>query len=253
MLSHFDWIEVIRSSPVSIAIIGCSIVTLAVAIERAYYFRKRRGNADKILEKVLKCLSSGRIKDAIWACQRSSHPMGQVTLRLLASKNHDRDALEEQMQITLSEQKMLLERNLVVLGTMAVMAPLVGLLGTVWGIMRAFSDMAITGSAAPSVVAAGVAEALITTAAGLIIALPALMLYNHFTHRMNVMLTVAENHTRSIRAALVDLQEHKVRRLDGLEEVGPTLRVEHFGDEEEAGDLAVAGGGAEEVHNPWKR
>jgi biopolymer transport protein ExbB/TolQ len=87
---------------------------------------------------------------------------------------------------------------------MAAIAPLIGLLGTVWGIMRAFHDMAATGSAAPTVVAAGVAEALITTAAGLIVAVPALVLYNHFSGRLNVMLTVAENHARKIRGVIVD-------------------------------------------------
>jgi biopolymer transport protein ExbB/TolQ len=81
-------------------------------------------------------------------------------------------------------------------------APLIGLLGTVWGIMRAFHDMARTGSAGPSVVAAGVAEALFTTAAGLVIAAPAVMLYNHFTRRMSVMLTDAENDARRLRLAL---------------------------------------------------
>jgi flagellar motor component MotA len=70
--------------------------------------------------------------------------------------------------------------------------------------MRAFHDMAHIGSAAPSVVAAGVAEALVTTAAGLVIAVPALMLYNHFTRRLNVMLTMAENNARLIRAAIAE-------------------------------------------------
>ena len=78
-------------------------------------------------------------------------------------------------------------------------APLIGLLGTVWGIMRAFHDMARTGSAGPSVVAAGVAEALFTTAAGLCVAVPAVIIYNHFVRRMGVMLTVAENNARTIR------------------------------------------------------
>jgi biopolymer transport protein ExbB/TolQ len=81
-------------------------------------------------------------------------------------------------------------------------APLIGLLGTVWGIMRAFHDMARTGSAGPSVVAAGVAEALFTTAAGLLVAVPAVLLFNHFTRRITVMLTVAENHARTLRLAI---------------------------------------------------
>jgi biopolymer transport protein ExbB/TolQ len=75
-------------------------------------------------------------------------------------------------------------------------------LGTVWGIMRAFHDMSIAGSAAPTIVAGGVAEALVTTAAGLIVAVPALLLYNHFARRMNVMLITAENHARSLRTSL---------------------------------------------------
>jgi biopolymer transport protein ExbB/TolQ len=65
--------------------------------------------------------------------------------------------------------------------------------------MRAFHDMARTGSAGPSVVAAGVAEALFTTAAGLLVAVPAVIVYNHFLRRMGVMLTVAENSARTIR------------------------------------------------------
>jgi biopolymer transport protein TolQ len=67
--------------------------------------------------------------------------------------------------------------------------------------MRAFHDLARTGSAGPSVVAAGIAEALFTTAAGLVVAVPAVMLYNHFVRRMTVMLTEAENHARSLRLA----------------------------------------------------
>jgi biopolymer transport protein ExbB/TolQ len=114
---------------------------------------------------------------------------------------------EETMQVVLSQQKMLLERNTSMLGTMAAVAPLIGLLGTVWGIMRAFHDMASSGSAGPSVVAAGVAEALVTTAAGLVIAVPAVLLFNHFNRSMNTMLTVSENHARSLRVALTEAVE----------------------------------------------
>jgi len=106
---------------------------------------------------------------------------------------------EEKLHIVMSEQRMALERNLGFLGTMGNTAPLIGLLGTVWGIMRAFHDMARTGSAGPSVVAAGVAEALFTTAAGLLVAVPAVILYNQFVRRVGVMLTVADNHARTIR------------------------------------------------------
>jgi biopolymer transport protein ExbB len=203
MFTEFSWSQVVGSSPIMVVIIGCSVVTLGIAIERAYYFWKRKGDPDRTLADVLRRLRSGQVKEASWACETSPHPIGQVALQIFKHARSGMETLEEQMQIAMSQQKMLLERNLFILGTMAVIAPLIGLLGTVWGIMRAFSDMALTGSAAPSVVAAGVAEALITTAAGLIIAIPSLMLYNHFTQRMNVMLTVAENHARNIRSALL--------------------------------------------------
>jgi biopolymer transport protein TolQ len=97
-----------------------------------------------------------------------------------------------------------LEQSLAFLATVSNTSPYIGLLGTVWGIMRAFHDMARTGSAGPSVVAAGVAEALFTTAAGLLIAVPAVLLYNHFVRRMSVMLTEAENQARQLRLALAE-------------------------------------------------
>ena len=112
------------------------------------------------------------------------------------------DGARRAMRATYQREMDRLEASLSFLASVGSVSPYVGLLGTVWGIMRAFHDMAHTGSAGPSVVAAGVAEALFTTAAGLMVAVPAVMLYNHFLRRMGVMLTEAENHTRRLRQAL---------------------------------------------------
>jgi biopolymer transport protein ExbB len=166
-----------------------------------FYYRKRSGDADATLSEALVKISQGRLHEAETLCANNPHPMGAVALQVLKNLKLRPAEIEERMQIVLSQQKLLLERNVGILGTMAAVTPLVGLLGTVWGIMRAFHDMALTGSAAPSVVAAGVAEALLTTAAGLVIAVPSVLLFNSFTRRMNVMLTVAENHSRSLRSA----------------------------------------------------
>ena len=141
-----------------------------------------------------------------------SPPEGGQRFRLSAASvfrtgRRKGESYDEMLQVALSQEKLLLERNLSRLGTMAAIAPLIGLLGTVWGIMRAFHDMAATGSAAPTVVASGVAEALVTTAAGLVVAVPALVLYNHFASRLNVMLTVAENNARLIHGALMGDEE----------------------------------------------
>ncbi len=203
-MMSFDWLHIIVTSPTMLCLLACSVLTLGVVIERLHYYWKRRGNPDETLAAAMSKVHAGEIKEAAWVCRKAGHPMGVVSAQVLEHRGLPPHEVEEKMQIALSEQKLLLERNTGFLGTMAGAAPLIGLLGTVWGIMRAFHDMALSGSSAPSVVAAGIAEALITTATGLVVAVPALMLYNHFARQMNVMLTVAENHARSLRAALGD-------------------------------------------------
>src|SRR5213592_2860282 len=202
MFENMDWIAAMRSSPVMIIIFGCSIVTVGIAIERAIYFMTRHGNPDGLLKDALEHVRNGRLKEAAWSCASSKHPTGPVAAEVLKNLHLSDEAQEDKLQIALSGQRLLLERNLGVIGTMGNTAPLIGLLGTVWGIMRAFHDMARTGSAGPSVVGAGVAEALLTTAAGLMVAVPAVMLYNQFVRRVAVTLTVAENHARTLRLAL---------------------------------------------------
>ena len=199
MFGNFDWIGAMRSSPVMIVILACSVVTLGFALERLLYFWKRRGTAETLYRTAAEKLRVGRVREAVFDCVATPHPVGPVAAEVLKHTHLPAEALEEKLQIALSEQRLQLERNLGVLGTMGNTAPLIGLLGTVWGIMRAFHDMASTGSAGPSVVAAGVAEALFTTAAALVVAVPAVMLYNHFVRRIAVMLTQAENTARALR------------------------------------------------------
>ncbi|HOX24447.1 MAG TPA: MotA/TolQ/ExbB proton channel family protein [Candidatus Krumholzibacteria bacterium] len=201
MFTELNWIKTLFESPTMLALIGCSVIALGVAIERWLYFRRRQSNPDAVLLEATSHLREGRVGEALEICRTAAHPVGPVSYEAIVAAHLPTADGDERLQVSLSQQKLLLDRNVGTLGTMAAVAPLIGLLGTVWGIMRAFHDMASTGSAAPSIVASGVAEALITTAAGLVIAIPSVMLFNHFTRRLNVMLTVAENHARSLRAA----------------------------------------------------
>jgi biopolymer transport protein ExbB len=202
MFENFDWIQAIRTSPVMLIILACSVMTFGLAIERLLYYGRRSRISARALTEVVERARKGELKEAAFACGHIKHPFGPVGAEMLKSLHQTPDHQEERMSIALSEQRLLLERNLGFLGTMGNTAPLIGLLGTVWGIMRAFHDMARTGSAGPSVVAAGVAEALFTTAAGLVVAVPAVMLYNHFLRSMGVILTEAENQTRRMRQTL---------------------------------------------------
>lgn len=204
MFAEFNWFEWMSNSPIFLVLIGCSVVTLAVAGERALYYFRRRGDSDTVLESSLRKIRKGDLKLAEQDIEATRHPLGPVVAQLFEVREVAGQSADERLQISLSQQKMLLEKNLGVLGTMAAVAPLIGLLGTIWGIMRAFQSMSMTGSTSPSVVASGVAEALLTTAAGIVIAVPAILLFNHYTRRMNVMLTVAENCARSVRAAILE-------------------------------------------------
>lgn len=210
MFSNFDWVVAIKTSPIMMSLLAASIITFAVIVERMLYFRSRGGNADALLATAAERIRAGKFADAMRECDKHKHPLGPVAHRVLESMKDARGSSEEYLQVALSEQKLLMERSLGVLGSMAAIAPLVGLLGTVWGIMRAFHDMSLTGSAAPSVVAAGVSEALLTTAAGLIVAVPAVLFYNHFIRRMTVSLTVAENHARSLRAIYLECSRNEM-------------------------------------------
>lgn len=214
MHGMFNFMEALRSSVILMALVGMSVLTLGFALERAYYYWKRRGRPDEALKEALRAIRGGDYREAARRLRACPHPMGSVAAEIVEGEYTDEGNAEERLQISLSEQRLLFERNLGFLGTMATAAPLVGLLGTVWGIMRAFGDMSMTGSSAPSVVAAGVAEALLTTAVGLIIAIPAYMLYNNFARQLNVMLTIAENDARTVRAALAASMSYRERSAD---------------------------------------
>jgi biopolymer transport protein ExbB len=206
MFEHFDWIGALRGSPVMMVLFVCSVLTFGYAIERSFYFWRRRGNPETLLATALQHVRAGHLREAAWTCRTSQHPFGAVASEVIRSAHMPAAAQEEKLQIALSDARLGMERNLGLIGTMGNIAPLIGLLGTVWGIMRAFHDMANTGSAGPSVVAAGVAEALLTTGAGLVVAVPAVMIYNHYVRRIGVTLTATENHARILRLSLAGVE-----------------------------------------------
>ncbi len=161
-----------------------SIVGLAVVIERLVFFASQHGDTKGLLRQIGQKISQDDIDGAIKMCRSQRGMLPRILEFGLQRGEKNRADITDALSIALMEHLNALERNLGIVGTIAVIAPFVGLFGTVLGIIRAFDDIALKGNSTPAVVAAGVSEALITTASGLIIAVIAVVFFNYFKTRI---------------------------------------------------------------------
>ena len=183
-------------------LLALSILSVAVIVERTIYFFSNRAKPKDFKEQLLVILLSGQLDEARKLSESATGPEAR-SARLALSSVNDRVEIVDQklMANTLKEQK-LLEKRLLILGTLGNNAPFIGLLGTVLGIIRAFYDLSIAGAGGPSVVMVGIAEALVATAMGLFIAIPAVIAYNYFQHRTRQIRQELEQFHRSILSYL---------------------------------------------------
>ena len=161
-----------------------SIVGLAIVIERLWFFAQQHGDTKGLLRAIGQKISQDDIDGAIKVCRNQRGMLPRILEFGLLRGEKNRADITDALSIALMEHLNSLERNLAIIGTIAVISPFVGLFGTVLGIIRAFDDIALKGNSTPSVVAAGVSEALITTASGLIIAVVAVVFFNYFKSRI---------------------------------------------------------------------
>ncbi|MDQ7823756.1 MAG: MotA/TolQ/ExbB proton channel family protein [Candidatus Eremiobacteraeota bacterium] len=166
------------------AIVTCSVVLLGLVIERFYFFWKMGLDYEWMLMQMAYFIENKQIPEAIHFCRQISGSLARVFETGLLRAGKPRQEIEEAMNSTISEEILGFDKNLSYVGTLAVIAPFIGLLGTVLGIMRAFADIALKGATGPAVVAKGVAEALTATAAGLYVAIPASVFFNYFKNRV---------------------------------------------------------------------
>jgi biopolymer transport protein ExbB len=163
-------------------LLALSVVSVAVMVERAIYFGSRRMSASfpRLLDLCLK----GDLKAA--AAIATSDAMEAEVVRAAASVSEGGNAaVEKAVQSTIDRRRLEYERWLFILGTLGNNAPFIGLFGTVLGIIRAFRDISAMGTGGMAIVIGGVAEALITTATGLAVAVPSVIAYNYFVRRID--------------------------------------------------------------------
>lgn len=172
--------------PILSVLLICSVASLAVILERFVHFKKKKVDVKDFLSKIDRILSGG--KDAPAHCSALGEPMAGVVRYALAHSPRSRDAMVLVVDRAVRMQIVELERFVPTLGTIASAAPFIGLLGTVIGIIRAFRSIAMSGGGGgPQVVAGGIAEALVATALGLLVAIPALVAYNYYSTRIRRM------------------------------------------------------------------
>ncbi len=161
-------------------LIFLSVVSLGVIVERAIFYARIRLDFPKFSEKITQKLIDDDIKGIEALCQESPSIESQTVLRGLHYLPKGVGAMDQGMTGYLTGEKQKLDHGLVILGTLGSNAPFIGLFGTVIGIIQAFSDLANHPAGGPSVVMAGISEALIATAVGLIVAIPAVIAFNAY-------------------------------------------------------------------------
>ena len=179
-----------------------SVLTLAVIVERAIVLRRERRAFDGVRVDLRAALNDGDLRRAADLAGGSTTVAASVLSAGLARPAVGPAAVEERLAAARIDGKYRLERRLWVLGTLGNNAPFVGLFGTVLGVIRAFADLAGNAGAGPEVVMAGLSEALVATAVGLLVAIPAVMAYNYFLKRAGEYLAETDALSRLLMAAL---------------------------------------------------
>lgn len=184
-------------------IIFCSIVALAVFIERVFFLRRKRIIPDDFIRKVEELIRKEKFSEAVFLCQSNISSISKIFLAGLKNAKKGMWLVKEAIEERGSREALILQKHVSILATIANLTPLLGLLGTVSGMIKTFKVISVQGIGNPAPLAGGIAEALITTAAGLSVAIPTLVGHRLLKDKANTL--IFEMEEDSIR--LVDLME----------------------------------------------
>lgn len=173
-------------------IVLCSVIALGIFIERSVALNPDRIAPPHLLANVWKQLKSGELDAQRLKALRHGSPLGAILAAGLANRSQGRDVMKESIQEAAGHVVHDLERYLNTLGTVAAVTPLLGLLGTVVGMIRVFTEITVQGTGNANALAGGISEALITTAAGLVVAIPALVMHRYFTGKIDTIVVGLE-------------------------------------------------------------
>ncbi len=186
-------LELVKSGGwLMLPILLCSVIALAISIERIWTLRENRIAPKHLVGEVWAMVQKGSLTAERLMEIRVGSALGQIIVSGLNNSKYGREVMKESIQETASKVVHEMERFLNPLGTVAVITPLLGLLGTVVGMIKVFTEIMIQGTGNANVLAGGISEALITTAAGLSVAIPALIMHRYFLRRVDYLVVEME-------------------------------------------------------------
>ena len=205
-----DVLEIIMSGGwLMIPIIICSVAVIAICIERYWTLNPAKIAPRHLLAQVWSWIKNNQVDATKLRELKQSSMLGQILAAGLSNSRHGREVMKDSIQEAATQVVHELERYISVLGTIANIAPLLGLLGTVIGMIQVFNAIMIQGTGNTEVLAGGISVALVTTAAGLIVAIPAMIFHRFFLRRIDSIVVTMEEEAIKLVDAL-----HSDRRVD---------------------------------------
>lgn len=186
------WDLITRGGVLMWPILLCSIVALAISVERIWSLRSGRVIPPHLVGQVWAWIKSNQMDSTKLKQIRQGSPMGRIIAAGLMNSKHGREIMKESIEDVADHEIHELEKYLSALGTIAAITPLLGLLGTVIGMIKVFTAIVVQGTGNASVLAGGISEALITTAAGLVVAIPALFFHRFLSRKIEELTVTME-------------------------------------------------------------
>jgi biopolymer transport protein ExbB len=194
-----------KGGPMMWPLLAISILVIGMVIERIFHYYRVSINTPEFLRKIRTLLEAGKVKEAITLCENYKGPIASIMKAGLLKTGKSREEIETAIAASGGIEMSRLERGLTGLATCSSIAPLLGFLGTVTGMIKAFEAIAAHGMNNPALVAVGISEALITTATGLMIGIPAMAFYNYFTSKVSKLVLEMEESSGLLLEFMDDL------------------------------------------------
>lgn len=202
-------LEIIKSGGwLMIPLIACSIIAISIIAERFWSLQTKRIAPSELITQIWQWLRFKQVDDHHIKSLQENSPLGQILAAGLINRDRSREIIKESIEDIGRHVTSSLERNLNTLGTIAAISPLLGLLGTVFGMIKVFAVITTEGVGNPETLASGISVALITTATGLIVAIPSLIFYRYFRGKINLLVVGMEQ--EAIKLVEILHSDHEV-------------------------------------------